>query len=132
MRYAPNYYGRNSTSTTGTVGTPDGGLLSVVRGDTYDGTANPPLTFSVAKDYTAWAGMLTIRHRLSDETLCQADVVVEGPAVLSVTLGSSDTAFTALASADDFGPHPYDIEMTSGTSVQTMRGVILIARDQTL
>jgi hypothetical protein len=37
-----------------------------------------------------------------------------------------------LTSNEDFGPHPLDIQMISGTSRQTIPGIALVTRDVTL
>lgn len=106
--------------------------INITRNDSYDAVANDKLAFTVSKDYTGWSGSFTIRHRLSNAQLCQASVTVASSSLLQVTLAVADTAFTALTELEDFGPHPFDIEMTSGSSKQTaVTGIANIYRDET-
>ena len=107
-------------------------IIRILRNDAYDGTANPIKSFDVDKDYTGWTGTMTIRHRETAVSLLSKAVVVASDVLLTVTLATADTAFTALTAEDDFGPHPFDIEMVSGGSKQTaVRGIAIITKDQT-
>lgn len=107
-------------------------IIRIVRNDAYDGTANPLKSFDVEKDYTGWTGTMTIRHRETAVSLLSKAISVVSDVLLTVTLASSDTGFTALTAEDDFGPHPFDIEMVSGSSKQTaVRGIAIITKDQT-
>lgn len=130
MTYAQAYYG-GAGSGASTSGTAEGGKLALVRGDAYDDVANPAISITVGKDFTGWSGVFTVRHRLTESVICTASITVVSSSLLRVTLSTVDTAFALLTTADDFGPHPYDIELTSGASVQTIRGVVVVARDQT-
>jgi len=99
------------------------------KGDSYDGTANPLVSFTVAKDYTGWTGTLVITHRVTGATIMSASVTVASSTSLTVTLTTTETAFALLTTDDDFGPHPYDLQMTSGSNSQTASsGVALIKK----
>lgn len=105
----------------------------ITRGDSYDGTANNKLAWTVAKDYTGWTGTFTIRHRTTGASLCSATAVVTSSVLLNVTLAIADTAFSLLVTDDEFGPHPYDVEMVSGSNEQTAAtGVAVIKKDRTV
>lgn len=104
----------------------------VVRGDSYDGTANAALSWAVTKDFSGFTGTMTIRHRITDAVLLSASVTVQSATELQVSLTTSDTAFALLTTDADFGPHPYDLEMVSGSSEQSaVRGVVVVSKDQT-
>lgn len=107
-------------------------ITRITRNDSYDGTANGIKTFSVTKDYTGWSGTLTIRHRVLGTSLLSKSVSVATATSLTASLSSTDTAFTALTSDEDFGPHPFDIEMVNGSSKQTaVTGIAIITKDRT-
>lgn len=108
--------------------------INITRNDAYDGTANPAITWTVAKDYTSgWTGTFTIRHRTLGTSLLSKSVTVTDATTLTVSLASTDTAFTAFTTDADFGPHPYDIQMVNGTSRQTAaQGPCVIYKDETL
>ena len=129
--YAPNYYGTViSGEVTVTVGSQQ--ITRIKRNDSYDGTANAVKSFPVTKDYTGWTGTLTIRHRVLGTSLLSKAVSVASATLLTASLSSSDTAFAALTSDEDFGPHPFDIEMVNGSSRQTaVNGIAIITKDQT-
>jgi hypothetical protein len=128
--YASAYYGEYlATQATDTAGKQ---RIDIVRNDAYDGIANPVKTFTVTKDFTGWTGVLTIRHRVTNTVLLSVSVVVASVGSLTATMTSTDTAFTLLTSSEDFGPHPFDIQMINGTSKQTINGIAVIIRDQTL
>lgn len=106
--------------------------IDLVRNDSYDGVANAKLTFAVSKNYTNWTGTFTIRHRTTNASLCSKSVTVASSTLLEVSLASSDTAFSALVSDDEFGPHPFDVEMVSGSSKQqAVYGVAVVRKDVT-
>jgi hypothetical protein len=121
------------TSQTAVQQTPALTYQEIVRGDTYDNVANAKLAFTVAKNYTGWTGLFTIRHRVTGSELLSKAVVVTSSTLLNVTLDSTDTAFTDLVSDEEFGPHPFDIQMTSSTAVQqASQGIVIIRKDQTI
>ena len=107
-------------------------IARIRRNDAYDGVANPVLSFVVTRDYAGWTGTLTIRHRVTGVSLLTASVTVASSTSLTVSMSSTDTAFALLTSNEDFGPHPLDIQMISGTSRQTIPGIALVTRDVTL
>jgi len=132
--YAPNYYGGGGgTVDAVTVVVGSKSITRITRNDAYDGTANAARTFDVNKDYTSgWTGTLTIRHRVTGVVLLTKSVTVSSAMELSVSLSSSDTAFALLTTDEDFGPHPFDIEMVSGSSKQSaVKGIAIITKDQT-
>lgn len=108
-------------------------IIRLTRNDAYDNTANPAKTFTVTKDYTSgWTGTFTIRHKATGVTLLSKSVTVTSATILTVSLVSTDTDFSELTSDEDFGPHPFDIEMVSGSSKQTaVTGIAIITKDQT-
>ena len=107
-------------------------ITRLQRNDAYDGTANDPKLFAVSKDFTGWTGTMTIRHRVTGASLLSKSVTVASPVSLTVSLSSSDTAFALLTTDEDFGPHPFDIEMVSGSSKQSaVKGIAIITKDQT-
>lgn len=107
-------------------------IIRLIRNDSYDGTANDVKTFTVAKDYAGFTGTLTIRHRSTDVSLLSKSVAIVDATTLTCTLSSVDTAFPALTSIEDFGPHPFDIEMVNGASKQSaVRGIAIVLQDQT-
>ena len=99
--------------------------LHIIRNDSYSGTV------TVTTDYTGYAGTLTIRHRLTAEELCSKAITVTSSTVLTIALATTDTAFADLVADDEFGPHPYDIELVSGSTTKTERGVAIVYKDQT-
>ena len=107
--------------------------LYITRNDAYDDVANDVKNFVVSKDFTSgWTGTFTVRHRVTGIILIAKDVVVASATSITVTLLSSETACCDLVSAEDFGPHPFDVQMRSGVSRQTIAaGVAIIASDQT-
>lgn len=108
-------------------------ITRIVRNDSYDGTANAVKSFSVTKDFSSgWTGTLTIRHRATNTSLLSKAVAIASATSLTCTLSSTDTAFTLLTTDEDFGPHPFDIEMVSGSSKQSaVKGIAIITKDQT-
>jgi hypothetical protein len=104
----------------------------VVQGNSYDGVANAKLTWAVTKDFTiGWTATLTVRHRLSNVVLLTKAITVADATTIEALLTASDTAFAALSSPQDYGPHPYVIDMTSGVAVQSLMsdGVLDVAAD---
>ncbi len=113
-------------STTGTAGVIGTEYITITRNDTVS------FSFTVTTDYTGYTGLLTIRHRVTEAQLMQVAVTVTSATVLSVSLSSTDTAFPLLVSLTEFGPHPFDIQMTSGATVNTpVTGIAVVQRDQT-
>lgn len=135
--YAPNYYGggggSSGTIEEVTVVVGEKQVTRLIRNDAYDGTANAAKSFAVTKDYTSgWTGTMTIRHRVTGAALLSKSVTVSSATGLAVSLSSSDTAFALLTTDEDFGPHPFDIEMISGSSKQSaVKGIAIITKDQT-
>ena len=131
--YAPNYYGGGGgTIDEVTVVVGEKQVTRFHRNDAYDGTANAVKSFPVEKDFTGWTGVMTIRHRVTGTSLLSKSVTVASSILLTVTLSSTDTAFALLTSDEDFGPHPFDIEMVSGSSKQSaVKGIAIITKDQT-
>lgn len=132
--FGANYFGAGAGSvsdgTTAIVGQHQ--IMRLIRNDSYDGTANDVKSFPVTKDYTGWTGTLTIRHRVLGTSLLSKSVSVATATSLTASLSSTDTAFTDLTSDEDFGPHPFDIEMSSGLSKQTaVTGIAIITKDKT-
>jgi hypothetical protein len=111
---------------------PEKQTVFIYQGDTYDGTARPPLTWQVDKDLQTWSGKMTIRHRVTDLVLLQANATATNATQISVTLSASDTAFTDLVDPKEFGPHPFDVEFTLSNSVLTpVDGVAVITKQKT-
>ena len=109
-------------------------MRTIVRGDSYDGTANAKLAWTTTKSYTTgWTGTFTVRHRITDAVLLTKEVEVTSSVLLNVTLTASDTAFALLVTNEEFGPHPYDIEMNDGTSqiTEVSNGIAIVRKDRT-
>lgn len=113
------------TSQTAPQTTSPVNTLTVNRGDSFVGT------HPVTTNYTGYTATFTVRHRVTDAVLCTASAAVTSSTLLTVTLATTDTAFALLVSADEFGPHPYDIQLVSGSTQKTERGIMVITQDQT-
>lgn len=101
-------------------------VRTIIRNDTCS------FGFDVTFNFTGYTGLFTIRHRVTNAVLLQAAATVTSDVLLSVSLSSTDTAFDDLVSLTEFGPHPFDIQMTSGSTVKTpVTGIAVIRRDQT-
>jgi hypothetical protein len=112
---------------------PDKNVIRMKRGDSYDGTANAVKSFVVTKNFAGWTGTLTVRHRVTAASLSSVSVTVASATLLTASFAATDTAFAGLTTDDDFGPHPFDIQMVSGASKQTpIEGVVIISKDMTL
>ncbi len=108
----------------------DADIKYIRQNDSYDGTANALLTWTVTTDYTGWAGTFVITHRVTGDTLATATVTVASATSLTVSLSTADTAFATLTNAQDFGPHPYSIQLVSGGSERTAAsGAAVITED---
>lgn len=106
----------------------------LTRGDSYDGIGNPKLTWTVAQDFTSgWTGTMTIRHRTTGASLMSATVTAASSVLLEASLTTTDTAFALLVSDEEFGPHPYDVQMVKSTSQITVvpSGIAVISSDRT-
>lgn len=104
--------------------------IYIRRGDSYDGVANNVLVFTVTKDFDSWSGTFTVRHRSSNAVLVSASAAAVGPTIIQVSLDADETTMDAITNDEDFGPHPYEIQMTSGSSVQTaVTGVAILQKD---
>lgn len=109
------------------------GPIEIVRGDSYDGTANDKITWPVTKDFTGWTGTMTIRHRITNTELLSVSVTVSSATLLSASLSIADTAFPLLVDNEEFGFHPYDVEMVNGSNEQTpIVGTAKIVKDSTI
>jgi len=106
----------SGTVTTSSPVDPNTNEIEIIRGATYDGVAKAKLAWTVTKDYTGWAATLTIRHRTTRAVLLQKTITVASSTLLEASLTTTDTAFSALTTEDEFGHHPYDIELVSGSN----------------
>lgn len=121
MTYASEYYGAGESGGSGVSE-----VRTIVRNDTVS------FSFDVTTDFTGYTGLMTIRHRVTDAELLQVAVTVSSSELLSVSMSSIDTEFPLLISLTEFGPHPFDIQMISGSVVKTpVTGIAVIRRDQT-
>lgn len=121
MTYASEYYGGGESGGSGASE-----VITIVRNDTV------AFGFSVTTDFSGYTGLLTIRHRVTNAELLQVAVTVSSSELLSISMSSADTRFPLLVSLTEFGPHPFDIQMTSGSTVKTpVTGIAVIRRDQT-
>ena len=69
-------------------------------------------------------------HRLTGALMIEKAVTVSSASSVTVTLSASETTFTDITSDADFGPHPFEIEMTSGTAKQTKwSGACIVSKD---
>ena len=102
----------------------------VTKGNSYDGVANPVLEWEVTKDYTSYTATIEVTHRVTNEVLLSKSVTVVDETTLQLSLSSTDTAFSELTTDADFGPHPYAITATSGSSVDTAVSGAMVIRKQ--
>ena len=120
MTYASEYYGGLASAIVVNK------RIDIIRGDTCS------FAFDVTFDFTGYTGLLTIRHQVTGAELMQVAVTVSSSELLSVSMSSIDTEFPLLISLTEFGPHPFDIQMISGSVVKTpVTGIAVIRRDQT-
>jgi hypothetical protein len=85
----------------------------------------------VTTDYTGYAATFTIRHRVTDAVLLSVAGAVDSSTQLSVSLSTANTAFALLVDPTEFGPHPYDFRLVSGSIEKTESGIAIIRRDVT-
>jgi len=120
--YAPNYYGGAGVGSE----TTENSVIRITRNDTCS------FLFPSTVDWSGYSGLLTIRHRVTGIELTQVVVTAISSVSLLAAFATSDTAFADLVSLTEFGPHPFDIQMTSGATVKTpVTGIVVIRRDQT-
>jgi hypothetical protein len=103
--------------------------ISITRGDSYSGSTK--ITRTVTTDYTGYTATFTIRHRVTNAVLLTKAATVDSSTQLSVALTTTDTAFALLVDATEFGPHPYDFRLVSGSIEKTEPGIAIIKRDVT-
>jgi hypothetical protein len=103
--------------------------IAITRGDSYSGSTK--ITRAVTTDYTGYTATFTIRHRVTNAVLLTKAATVDSSTQLSVSLTTTDTAFTLLVDATEFGPHPYDFRLASGSIEKTEPGIAIIKRDVT-
>lgn len=113
----------------------ESGLLTLVRGDSYDNILNPKITFtfSSAVDCTGAAASITIRN--VDTDVIELEVAT---GVVSLISGTDYLATFELASTDTEGLTPgisqgkFDIELADSGSVRTVvTGKVTVIEDQT-
>jgi hypothetical protein len=103
--------------------------ISITRGDSYSGSTK--ITRTVTTDYTGYTATFTIRHRVTNAVLLTKAATVDSSTQLSVSLTTTDTAFALLVDATEFGPHPYDFRLVSGSIEKTEPGIAIVKRDVT-
>jgi hypothetical protein len=103
--------------------------IAITRGDSYSGATK--ITRVVTTDYTGYAATFTIRHRITNAVLLTKAATVDSSTQLSVSLTTTDTAFALLVNVTEFGPHPYDFRLVSGSIEKTEPGIAIIKRDVT-
>lgn len=136
MSYAPEYYGGEETITIAEPNALEPDVRRVTRGDAYDGVANPILAFPTTADYsTGWVGVMTVRHRVTGEILLQIDADMATAQSVRVSMTDDDTAFSLLTTDQDFGAHPFDVELAkTGTDSKVTivpSGIMVIRKDRT-
>ena len=99
--------------------------LRIVRGDSFAGSV------TVTTDYSGYTATFTIRHRVTDVVLVSASATIDSSTSIGVALTTTETAFALLTLADEFGPHPFDVQLVSGSTQNTERGIAIITRDET-
>lgn len=93
-------------------------------------TKTATLTFTTSEDFTGYTATLSIRHRVTDASLLSKAITVTNSTTLTASLTATDTAFTTLVSAEEFGPHPYEISLVSGSTEKALpRGIVFIYKD---
>jgi hypothetical protein len=103
--------------------------ISITRGDSYSGATK--ITRVVTTDYTGYTATFTIRHRITNAVLLTKAATVDSSTQLSVALTTTDTAFSLLVDVTEFGPHPYDFRLVSGSIEKTEPGIAIVKRDVT-
>ena len=103
--------------------------IAITRGDSYSGSTK--ITRVVTTDYTGYTATFTIRHRVTNAVLLTKAATIDSFTLLSVSLTTTDTAFTLLVDATEFGPHPYDFRLVSGSIEKTEPGIAIVKRDVT-
>ena len=103
--------------------------ISITRGDSYSGATK--ITRVVTTDYTGYTATFTIRHRVTNAILLTKAATVDSSTQLSASLTTTDTAFALLVDATEFGPHPYDFRLVSGSIEKTEPGIAIVKRDVT-
>jgi len=134
-------YGASGTEFTGTLVAGSSGdsvvafgNLVLVQGDTYDGIANPLLTWTTTADYTdGWSVMFTIRDKDDVVVYQQAGVVVNAT---TITVDIDAPTGLAMVGCPGSWQGKFDVELSKGVvpnrSVKTIAsGVAYINEDQT-
>jgi hypothetical protein len=103
--------------------------IAITRGDSYSGSTK--ITRVVTTDYTGYTATFTIRHRVTNAVLLTKAATVDSFTLLSVSLTTTDTAFVPLVDVTEFGPHPYDFRLVSGSIEKTEPGIAIVKRDVT-
>ncbi len=115
------------STTTLVVQNPDAkGLISLVKGDDFDGTANASLTFDVGKSVDSASAALTIRSRETDAVaLTTSGTCSSNTVTVSLTATQTDTLAV--------GRYKYDVQVTySSGSLQTVSsGSVNVTEAQT-
>lgn len=107
-------------------------FIYLQQGDSYDDLGNAKLQWTVTKDYTVgWSGNITIKHRVTGVTIMQKAIEIADATTLKATLSASDTAFATLTTDEDFGVHPYEVQLTNASVVDTViTGVAELRKNQ--
>ena len=79
--------------------------------------ATNSIKWTVTRDYTAgvFVATMRIRHRLTNALLLEKTIEITNATTLTANLTDTDTAFSDLTDADEFGWHPYEIECENNT-----------------
>ena len=104
-------------------------IIYLNQGDSYDGEANPVLSWNVTKDYTSYTLQLEITHRVTGTVLLTKAMTALDETTIQASLSSTDTAFADLTTDADFGSHRYVITATSGSSIDSaVIGAVVIRK----
>lgn len=108
------------------IDSPQPNKITIVRGDSYDGTAHPSFTWDAEKDLTGATVRFTIRDGRTDAVIFTAAGTVAGTVAI-VSLTSAQTNILKIAR------HKFDTEVTfAGGSIQTIAlGQANVVEDQT-
>jgi len=114
------------STTTQVIQNPDpDNLITLIKGDDYDGTAQASISFDIGKSVAGASATFTIRSRETDGVILTTSGVCSSNTV-TVSLTAAQTNITV-------GKYKYDLQVTfaGGSLLTASRGGVLVKEDQT-
>ena len=114
------------STTTQVIQNPDpDNLITLIKGDDYDGTAQASISFDIGKSVAGASATFTIRSRETDGVILTTSGVCSSNTV-TVSLTAAQTNIAA-------GKYKYDLQVTfaGGSLLTASRGGVLVKEDQT-